>query len=1171
MPVSLGPGLEPIPGYRLIERLGRGGFGEVWKTEAPGGLQKAIKFVYGDLDATDSSEPADQEFKSLKRIISIRHPYILSLERIDVVDGELRIVMELADRNLWDRYRDCRAKGLSGIPRDELLGYLNEAAEALDMMNFQYQLQHLDIKPQNLFLVYNHIKIADFGLVKAFEGKRGTITGGVTPVYASPETCDGWVSRHSDQYSLAIVFQELLTGQRPFNGSTALQLMMQHSKADPDVSSLPEADRPIIAKALAKKPDDRFPNCRDFVRALQDATTGSARLPLIGNSVPPVESPSTANGVLATPNVANSPTDRMQNGSVGNQVTHPRVPSTQLRRLTVQTHGNAVLEALPLPDQLPEEPAKFQAGVLTPTLVLGLGNAGSRVLGMFRAAMRQQHGPEPLPHLRMLAVDTDPESIRKLTSNSDYPLRPDEVFLAGLNRASHYLKGDNASKIDKWLGTSHLYRLPKKPGAAESRAFGRLALMDHAVTLVRRVRAELDACRNPVALSVAEQRTKLGIRSDRPRIYIVAGLGGGTGGGMFIDVAYFARAILRELGQSSPEVIGVLLLPPAERGVKSKDSGLAQTYASLTELLHFDSDQSVYDLSIKELPATIDRGPPFTRTVLIPMADPDLPSADTALGQASGWLCNEALSYVGPVNELERSLRSAKRRTPRSSMTTAATYRFDCPRGHLCRLAGRRLGIELLQSWLTKTVQPEVSQSVTRALDEAWEFRELSPDGIVNRLHKKVVEVIGGSPTDQADGLLNELATSKEHGHRFDSTAALQALNRIVSLLGSPDDHATGEGQPGRVSAVMDMAGPELSQEVEREVAAVVIKLFEQPGLRMTGAEDAVRQIADRIRQALSTFESLSVTLRAESAESMNKLLAMIPGIDRFALTAKRRDLHVQEVLAVMRDLSRKFYQRQLSNWLQKIYRGVLSGTPEYIREVQYCRERLNQALNLLTNTADGELHRDPVRGPGLDFLPHGTINLAGASHAIVQNLKPADMVAFDAKVQEEIGKHYGTLIAYCLDNGPRPEDFAEMIDATGRAFLEIQLPENDSIATMLAAFENDHEELKEWIEKAIELAHPSLVGPNAAIENLVTVIGVPATPSGKRLQSQIESLTSKQAVVFAESVDTVIVNREFQHLQIRDLPQLGSIGCEAYRNAIQVGQISPHSRFDITWPQVST
>ena len=105
---------------------------------------------------------------------------------------------------------------------------MEEAAEALDLMNIDYQLQHLDIKPQNLFLIQNHLKVADFGLVKDLEGISAQVSGGVTPIYAAPETFEGNVSRFCDQYNLAIVYQELLTGQRPFNGTNVRQLLMQH-------------------------------------------------------------------------------------------------------------------------------------------------------------------------------------------------------------------------------------------------------------------------------------------------------------------------------------------------------------------------------------------------------------------------------------------------------------------------------------------------------------------------------------------------------------------------------------------------------------------------------------------------------------------------------------------------------------------------------------------------------------------------------------------------------------------------------------------------------------------------------------------------------------------------------------------------------------------------------
>src|SRR5207248_1502606 len=165
-----------------------------------------------------------------------------------------------------------QAEGLIGIPRDDLLRYLRDTAEALDHMNEKHGLQHLDVKPRNLFLISDRVKVADFGLVKHL-GRQGAsgILGGVTPLYAPPETLSNKISENSDQYSLAIVYQELLTGQRPFNGKNARQLALQHLNEEPELRALPEAERPIVARALAKDPSKRFPNCLAFVRALYTA------------------------------------------------------------------------------------------------------------------------------------------------------------------------------------------------------------------------------------------------------------------------------------------------------------------------------------------------------------------------------------------------------------------------------------------------------------------------------------------------------------------------------------------------------------------------------------------------------------------------------------------------------------------------------------------------------------------------------------------------------------------------------------------------------------------------------------------------------------------------------------------------------------------------------------
>jgi serine/threonine protein kinase len=268
MPLRKEPNAEPIPGYRLRERLGRGGFGEVWKCEAPGGLFKAIKFVCGNGDGLHEADQAEEELRAVERIKAIRHPFLLSMDRVEVVEGELLIVTELADKNLFNLFQECRQAGLPGIPRSELLAYLREAAEVLDLLNLQHGLQHLDVKPHNFFLVSNHVKVADFGLVSSL-GAGGIQLGAITPLYASPEVFLGKLSARSDLYSLAVVYQELLTGTLPYQGKNSRQLLLQHTTGAPDLGALPEAERPLVARALAKDPEERFPTCLDFIRALR--------------------------------------------------------------------------------------------------------------------------------------------------------------------------------------------------------------------------------------------------------------------------------------------------------------------------------------------------------------------------------------------------------------------------------------------------------------------------------------------------------------------------------------------------------------------------------------------------------------------------------------------------------------------------------------------------------------------------------------------------------------------------------------------------------------------------------------------------------------------------------------------------------------------------------------
>lgn len=292
MPLNLAVGVEPVPGYSLLRLLGHGGFGEAWEATAPGGVRVALKFI-----RLDTAE-AGPERRALEAVRNIRHPHLLDVQFAVQVDDCLVIAMPLCERTLAERLRQCRAEGLSGIPRDELLDYMEELARAVDFLNeprhdlgdgILVGVQHRDIKPQNVFLVGDSVRLADFGLAKVLATSAASHSGAMTPSYAAPEVMEGRVSSRSDQYSLAVTYVQLRLDRLPFPGDAA-RIAYAYFRGDlPDLAGVPGEEQVVVARALAKQPEGRWPTCRAFVQSIKAAVlTEDARLRptyITGNAV----------------------------------------------------------------------------------------------------------------------------------------------------------------------------------------------------------------------------------------------------------------------------------------------------------------------------------------------------------------------------------------------------------------------------------------------------------------------------------------------------------------------------------------------------------------------------------------------------------------------------------------------------------------------------------------------------------------------------------------------------------------------------------------------------------------------------------------------------------------------------------------------------------------------
>src|SRR4051794_33376394 len=222
MPLHLDAEVEPIAGYKLVRLLGRGGFGEVWEAIAPGNVHVALKFIRLD------TREANVEQRALELICNISHPHLLDVQSATQVDDCLVIAMPKCGESLMHRLRDCQGQGLPGLPRNELFRYMDDLARAVDYLNEPRHpaedgglvgVQHRDIKPHNIFLVGDSVKLADFGLAKIVAASGSSHMAG-TADYMSPEAIKGRVSKWSDQYSLAVTYVQLRTGKLPFEGDS---------------------------------------------------------------------------------------------------------------------------------------------------------------------------------------------------------------------------------------------------------------------------------------------------------------------------------------------------------------------------------------------------------------------------------------------------------------------------------------------------------------------------------------------------------------------------------------------------------------------------------------------------------------------------------------------------------------------------------------------------------------------------------------------------------------------------------------------------------------------------------------------------------------------------------------------------------------------------------------
>jgi serine/threonine protein kinase len=259
---------QQIGNYRLVRSLGYGGFAEVYLAQniyIP--KQVAIKILH---DVIPPQEQIDF-IREAQTLEPLKHPHIVQIIDFGIQNGTPYLIMDFAPQGNLRHKHPIGSK----VPLTTVVEYIKQIAAALQFAH-DHKVIHRDVKPENILLgANNELLLTDFGIATVAHRtvSRQPIASAGTPAYMAPEQLQGQPCPQSDQYAVAIMVYELLTGVRPFNGTTT-EIAMQQLTVAPSplqrfLPTLPDGVQTVVLKALSKDPRQRYASMSEFATALQ--------------------------------------------------------------------------------------------------------------------------------------------------------------------------------------------------------------------------------------------------------------------------------------------------------------------------------------------------------------------------------------------------------------------------------------------------------------------------------------------------------------------------------------------------------------------------------------------------------------------------------------------------------------------------------------------------------------------------------------------------------------------------------------------------------------------------------------------------------------------------------------------------------------------------------------
>jgi hypothetical protein len=1121
MTLALHPDGEPLPGYRCLRRVGRSWGSETWQVQAPNSTERALKVIF---DAVD--------FPHLHKLTASRHPFLMHWDRCEIVGSDLLLLSDWTEETVETQLAAKRTEGGQGLLRSAVLRLLEEAADVLDYLHEKHALVHGALKLGNIGVFHRHLKLLDWGLVRA-DRLRQRPWSLADLAGCAPEMVEGQLLPRSDQYALAAVYIEATTGQPPFTAGSVLEWFRGRQPAGLGLVS--ENERAILARALDTDPEKRFPNCHELVTALSASVVESA-----GTLVPAAKFAPEPIVVSEPPPVAKAPVPPGKVVQPLEDVTVTPAPTAVIRSYFAaekdEQHPDSAFLNL---HSLAYHKSVDSKGVLTPTLIVGLGGQGIAALHQLHQQYHERlGGVSQLPNIRLLAVDTDAQTLARHVTGKPGGLTKDQTLACRLATPGGYLWTEQGLKnVEEWIGSEHLDQIGPQASTRNLRCLGRLAFVGNFKTLRERLTRECQAMLQSKGILEASKKTGLPVRQDlTPAVYLVAGLGGAVSGALS-DLAYLVRNILVELGWSQSNITGLFFLPDEQ----DADVHKANAYASLLEVHHY-TEERFFRADYTKTDLCHSAHAPFDEAFFWKGGRAVPNEAPEALRRAAYWLLRDTTSPLGTLRHASRQVVNADDPNPWRGQGIATLQSS----AQLLTYYGKR---SLVQRLIARWIHP-TEEVINEVKDDGEAFlreRIISPTAVLERFEHVAAIAIGREPLS----LIEEWVAPLRKGAA--ARPPLEVMARDILLKVETAFGSAADGTPSTILAAIAEDGELLAQDICTQLPSLLNQYLDRPGYRLGACLCLGRMLLDWVSLHTSELQASHEHVRQEMVRAERTITQMSSQEERsFSAMGRQKNLTL-----ITQDLI------EYPGWVlrEDMAARCLSIFQRMKETITGCLSRLEpgeQALQQIVIDTKKQLRQQEVASLGRRLILEGHKTLEERVIAMLDQLPDDFLRMLDHDLARSLGKVQTSYADICRGEGPAFQDVLNLIDDTADRELEGLIPPGDAAEQLL---QSSSQAVVQQLREAYRDARPQIVRNLSSRQGSFCLLVTPPTDQARELVQMAHSTLPQVVSAPQGQLDEILIYRETGPITAQELyPQ----GRQAYEELAANKASSPHSRFDV-------